>query len=187
MISRTPRSTPSSPRARAHHPEPSHPESDPPSSPHSDAGAASTTAQRSTTQRNAIKLVFEESTGPLSPREILDAARLRVSGIGIATIYRTIKSLLDSGWLATVELPGQPPRYERAGKGHHHHFHCRACRRVFEIEGCPGSLRKLTPAGFALESHDLTLHGICRECIAAGVKPEPASHAHGHGHGHHSH
>jgi Fur family ferric uptake transcriptional regulator len=35
---------------------------------------------------------------------------------------------------------------------------------VFEIHGCPGDLRELTPEGFRLESHDVTLYGQCAQC-----------------------
>jgi Fur family transcriptional regulator, ferric uptake regulator len=123
--------------------------------------------ERNTRQRDAIRGVFEETPRPLGPFEILEAARSRVSGIGIATVYRTINALVDSGWLVTVALPGEPPRYERAGAAHHHHFRCRECARVFEIHGCPGDLRDLAPPGFQLESHDVTLYGRCAFCAAA--------------------
>ena len=73
----------------------------------------------------------------------------------------------ETGWLVPVELPGEAPRYERAGIAHHHHFRCRSCARVFEIHGCPGDLRELTPEGFRLESHDVTLYGQCARCAAA--------------------
>ena len=43
----------------------------------------------------------------------------------------------------------------------------RDCTRVFEIHGCPGDLRELTPAGFQLESHEVVLYGLCARCAAA--------------------
>jgi Fur family ferric uptake transcriptional regulator len=63
-----------------------------------------------------------------------------------------------------VRLPGAPSRYEVAGKHHHHHFRCRLCDRVYEIDGCPPDLRSLVPRGFRLEGHDLTLFGRCPAC-----------------------
>lgn len=123
--------------------------------------------ERNTRQRDAIRQVFEETPRPLGPFEILEGARTRVSGLGIATVYRAINSLVESGWLVTVELPGEAPRYERAGAAHHHHFRCRECARVFEIHGCPGDLRELTPPGFQLEAHDVTLYGRCARCATA--------------------
>lgn len=122
--------------------------------------------KRDTQQRRAIRQAIEESGRPLSPREVLDAARSHRPGLGIATVYRTLKALVEEGALAQVELPGEPPRYEAMGKQHHHHFHCRTCDRVYELEGCPEGLRGLTPAGFSLESHEVVLYGRCAACAA---------------------
>ena len=94
------------------------------------------------------------------------AAQRHLPGLGIATVYRTLKSWLEEGSLVQVDLPGEPPRYEATGKQHHHHFHCRACDRVYELEGCPDGLKSLTPAGFSLESHEVVLYGRCATCAA---------------------
>jgi len=37
-----------------------------------------------------------------------------------------------------------------AGKGHHHHFQCERCDRVFDISGCLDNLRRLLDAEPAL-------------------------------------
>jgi Fur family ferric uptake transcriptional regulator len=123
--------------------------------------------QRRTQQREAIRQAIEAADRPLSPQEILDAAQEDVPGLGIATVYRAIKHMVDDGSLHTVELPGAPSRYETAGKHHHHHFHCRSCDRVFEVEDCPGSLKQLTPDGFQLETHEIILYGLCNGCADA--------------------
>ena len=122
--------------------------------------------QRETRQRRALRKALEEAGHPLSPKELLDAASQDVESLGIATVYRNLKAFQDEGWIETVELPGEPPRYEMAGKGHHHHFHCRDCDRVYEVEGCPGNLASITPEGFELESHEFVLYGRCDACAA---------------------
>jgi Fur family transcriptional regulator, ferric uptake regulator len=122
--------------------------------------------QRETRQRRALRKALEEAGHPLSPKELLDAASQDVESLGIATVYRNLKAFQDEGWIETVELPGEPPRYEMAGKGHHHHFHCRDCDRVYEVEGCPGNLSSITPKGFELESHEFVLYGRCDTCAA---------------------
>lgn len=100
----------------------------------------------------------------MSPREILEAAQATVPTLGIATVYRTVKGLVEEGWLVPVDLPGEPPRYELSGKKHHHHFVCDACDRVFEVEGCPGNLRAVVPSGFQLDRHEVVLYGVCATC-----------------------
>ena len=123
--------------------------------------------ERNTVQRRAIHQVLEASGRPLGPPEIHELSRQLVPGMGIATVYRTIKRLLDERWLDPVELPGEAPRYELAGKEHHHQFRCNACDRVFDLVGCPEGLGKITPKGFHLEGHELYLFGRCQDCVPA--------------------
>lgn len=120
--------------------------------------------ERKTVQRQAIRDAIIEASRPLSPQEVLEAARPNVKKLGIATVYRTLKTLLAEGVVKAVDLPGEPPRYEPAGKHHHHHFRCRACNKVYEIDGCPKNLKRIAPRGFRVESHDLTLFGVCARC-----------------------
>ncbi|MEM1098543.1 MAG: transcriptional repressor [Planctomycetota bacterium] len=121
---------------------------------------------RTTQQRTAIRTAIEASDGPLTPQEVLAAATRTVPGLGIATVYRALSAGVDEGWLQTVHLPTGPARYELAELGHHHHFRCTACDRVFDLEGCPGNLKDLLPPGFELEHHDITLHGKCADCAS---------------------
>ncbi len=123
--------------------------------------------ERNTRQRAAIRDALELARRPLSPVEVLEAAQHAVPGLGIATVYRTLRALQDEGWLAAVELPGESARYERAHLGHHHHFQCRGCDRVFEVDGCPPNLAGLAPPGFAVEAHEVVLYGRCDRCVGA--------------------
>ncbi|MGD8454100.1 MAG: transcriptional repressor [Phycisphaerae bacterium] len=121
--------------------------------------------ERRTVQRQTIKRVLEEAGRPMSPQEVHVAARKSIPGIGLATVYRAVRRLLDQGWLVTVDIPGEPPRYELAGKTHHHHFFCRGCGRTFDVKGCPQEIKSLTPRGFRLEGHELVLYGRCPRCL----------------------
>lgn len=123
--------------------------------------------ERSTRQRSAIRAVIEAATRPLTPQEVLDGARTEVAGMGIATVYRNLKLLVEEGSVQVVELPGDSPRYESKHLDHHHHFQCRQCDRVFDVHGCPGDLTRFAPAGFRVESHELTLYGQCADCAGA--------------------
>ncbi len=120
--------------------------------------------ERETQQRRSIREAFTRAGRPLTPQEVLDEAHQDAPTLGIATVYRNVKALVEDGWLKTVELPGAVPRYELADIGHHHHFHCHECGKVFDIEGCVGKLSSIVPAGFVLESHDITLYGRCPQC-----------------------
>jgi len=121
---------------------------------------------RNTPQRAAILEAFEQTERPLQAEEVLSYAKRDVDSLSIATVYRTLRSLVDEGSVVPVEIPGEATRYEIAGKGHHHHFVCRDCERTFELEGCVKGLSNLTPRGFDTEDHHITLFGRCKDCRA---------------------
>ena len=121
--------------------------------------------KRTTQQQLLIKGLFQHTERPLSAQELLDAACSIQPGIGIATVYRGIKSLLEGGFITPVEIPGTTPRYEKTGAHHHHHFLCQKCDRVFAVAGCAGHLDKLVPPGFKMKSHRIVLEGNCVSCI----------------------
>jgi Fur family transcriptional regulator, ferric uptake regulator len=125
---------------------------------------SNSSSARDTRQRRAIRNAFQSSGRPLSPAEVLELAATEQSGLGIATVYRNIKNLTDEGWLVPVELPGEPARYEIAGKDHHHHFHCRGCGKVFELMACLPGVAAMAPPGFEVTGHDVVLYGHCDAC-----------------------
>lgn len=120
--------------------------------------------ERSTRQRAAIRAAIDASVRPLSPQEVLEVAQAEVPALGIATVYRNLKLLVDAQEIVVVTLPGESPRYESTKHDHHHHFQCTDCKRVFDVHGCPGDMARLAPKGFSVERHELTLYGRCAEC-----------------------
>ncbi|WP_045220898.1 Fur family transcriptional regulator [Desulfonatronum thioautotrophicum] len=120
--------------------------------------------QRNTQQRQAIQSVLSTAMGPLTIPEIHQAAQHHSPSLGIATVYRTIRKMLDQGTILQIGIPNELPRYENAGRSHHHFFQCRTCSRVYEIHDCPRDLDRLIPEGFELEDHEVFLFGRCNEC-----------------------
>jgi Fur family transcriptional regulator, ferric uptake regulator len=125
---------------------------------------SSTIFRRNTQQRREIREVFEQNDRPLGADEVLELAQEKIPGLGMATVYRTIKALLAEGWLVPVEVPGAPPRYEVRGKAHHHHFHCLKCLRLFELQGCLEQLGKMIPPAFRAVDHVVLIYGFCAGC-----------------------
>src|SRR5262249_3512595 len=123
-----------------------------------------TEMERSTSQRKAIHCVLESAGRPLSPPEIFREARSHAPGLGMATVYRTLKRLLADKSISPVELPGEAPRYERSGLEHHHHARCTSCNKVFDWFGCQCACEANSPRGFAVERHEVYLFGRCAEC-----------------------
>jgi Fur family ferric uptake transcriptional regulator len=135
-------------------------------------------SRKSTRQRSAIQATLAEVHRPLLPAEILALAQQAIPELGMATIYRNLKLLLEAGEIQSVELPGEAARYELAHRGHHHHFSCRQCHQVFDIPGCPTDIETFAPAGFAVEHHDLTLYGVCADCAGGALVKRAHHHDH---------
>lgn len=137
--------------------------------------------ERNTRQRAAILDAISRAGRPLLPKEILQSAQRALPGLGIATVYRNLKALRADGQIKVVDLPAENARFEMAGGRHHHHFQCMRCQRVFDVDACPGDLSGLAPPGFAVEDHDLTLYGRCKDCVPEGAsKTSKRATAHAH-------
>lgn len=121
---------------------------------------------RQTRQQRAILDAFESRRRPLSVDEVHEMARESVPSLGQRTVYRVIRKFEDEGVLSAVQIPGEADRYELAeiAATHHHHFHCKTCDRVYDVEGCVGNLNSMVPDGFVISDHELTLRGVCASC-----------------------
>ena len=91
--------------------------------------------------------------------------------VGRATVYRTVRLLLEAGVLCKTSLPSGEPRYSVDHSHHHHHIVCVKCGRVQEfrhasVERMLRSLGAEIPG--ELVGHRIELYINCQECIARG-------------------
>ncbi len=117
-----------------------------------------------TPQRASILRVLDALGRPVTPQELLVAASVESPGLGLATVYRALRRLVEGGAVRRIEVAGIPPHYELQRDEHHHFFVCEDCSRVFAVSGCPGGFRKLLPSGFTMNSHEVFIYGTCQEC-----------------------
>lgn len=121
---------------------------------------------RTTRQQQTILATIRGAGRPLSPAEILERGRTECESLGIATVYRALKRLLEGKEIVQVSMPGKTPYFEDAtiAADHHHHFQCDDCGQVFDVKGCSEELKRMLPPGFRMRSHDLILYGECDTC-----------------------
>jgi len=119
-----------------------------------------------TRQRDAVREILSASTRPLTAQEIWKAAKRRKPGLGIATVYRALKVMVENNEAKLVEIPGSAPHYEWHREHHHHHFLCESCHKVFELEGCVHEVVDLAPKKFKVKRHEIILYGSCDTCGA---------------------
>lgn len=125
--------------------------------------------ERSTRQRRVIQAVFTNQARPLSPAEVHKLATAELPKLGIATVYRTIRDLESDGIIQSVSIASLGTLYEPARSDHHHHFYCRVCGRVFEVNACHMDVSLFPLGGCIVEEHETTFRGVCEECAGKSV------------------
>ncbi|HYB39300.1 MAG TPA: Fur family transcriptional regulator [Mycobacterium sp.] len=125
--------------------------------------------------RIEVLAVLEPVNGHLSVAEIHQRLReclpADTQPPDLATIYRTVTTLVDQGVLHALTVDGGVTTYGLATDPHHHAV-CTRCGSIIEVPA-----RKLTSAlehamagsSFTLsERAGLTLHGLCPQCQGDG-------------------
>lgn len=124
---------------------------------------------RRTSRRREIWEFFARSPRGLTPGEA--ARELKASGVGQATVYRTVKALTEMGYLRVVGGGEEnEKRYVASRPGHVHLLTCRGCGRAEEVRDCNlATLEKLlaVQTGFTVEGHRLEFFGLCPACRSA--------------------
>jgi len=119
-------------------------------------------------QRDRIVEAFFAMGGHVSVEELVARVRRIDARISVATVYRTMKLLADSGLAVPRQFGGGQTRYEAAsGKPHHDHLICTTCGEIVEfanerIESLQETIARRH--GFLVESHKLELYGRCARC-----------------------
>lgn len=127
----------------------------------------SETPLRSTRQRRAVIGLLADTDEFRSAQEIHEAIRRGGDRVGLATVYRTLQSLVDGGEVDMVKTDAGESVYRRCSAVHHHHLVCRSCGKTVEIEGPAVETwaEKLAKQhGFIEVSHTLELFGTCSAC-----------------------
>lgn len=112
--------------------------------------------------------VLAEAGRPLTVGELHQMALIHYPEVGLRTVYRNIRELVSEGKLVGVDYPGQPLRYEAVSpNGHHPHFICRSCNRVFQLAVEIPEISVKPPPGFTIEGEEVVFYGRCPECNLA--------------------
>ena len=88
--------------------------------------------------------------------------------VGRATIYRTIKLLVEAGVVCKLALPNGSPKYSLARFEHHHHTVCIRCGNVGEfraatIERIVRALGSDIPG--EILGHRIEVYICCEKCL----------------------
>ena len=115
-------------------------------------------------RRSVVELLDRKEEG-FSSEEICG----ELPGVGRATVYRTIKLLLEAGVICKLALPNGAPKYSLARIEHHHHTVCVTCGMVSEFRDATIE-RFLHTIGADISGeivgHRMEFYIICQQCAA---------------------
>lgn len=122
-----------------------------------------------TPRRSAVIGLFLKEgryLGPYEVRSMLSKKRIRA---GLPSVYRILEELKEAGILVKIEHPNKQLYYCLCRKPRldHHHFICRKCNKVEEVEFCNfaeiSEFIKKRLNG-KVQHHALHIEGLCSEC-----------------------
>lgn len=122
---------------------------------------------RPTRQRRAVTEALDSFSDFRSAQEIHELLGRRGETVGLATVYRTLQRLAETGDVDVLRTEDGEAIYRRCSESHHHHLVCRSCGATVEVEG--PAVERWTRAiaaehGYADVSHTLEIFGTCARC-----------------------
>lgn len=127
-----------------------------------------------TPQRYAIYKYLKSTKSHPSAEMIYDNLKADYPTMSLATIYKTLKTLIELGVVIELNVGEDNFRYD-ANTSQHPHIVCLSCGRVDDIENADfnflnSEAEKYTD--YKIDSHQLYFYGICPECQKNQKKSE---------------
>jgi len=128
------------------------------------------TGHRFTEQRAAVYRFLHGTTSHPNADEVFQRVRTQVPGISLATVYKSLETLVGCGLASKLTYSDGSARYD-ARTDPHHHARCLSCGRVMDIPGlfAREDLESLQEGvdGFSATGYRLELTGHCFDCAPA--------------------
>lgn len=123
---------------------------------------------RLTRQRQLVLDVLQENPGHPDAETIFILAKARDPKISLATVYRTLSLLSETGVINKHRLGEDHEHFEAAQPTPHYHFTCVKCERVIEFEA--PEVMKIARTlceqeGIQISEVHLHFSGYCPDCI----------------------
>ncbi len=139
--------------------------------------ALEASGQRFTEQRAAVFRYLVSTDVHPTADEVYLAVREDLPAISLATVYKSLETLVGCGLAVKLTYADHSARYD-GNTDPHHHARCMACEKVLDIAGeIPATdiehLRQ-EATGFTVTGYRLELSGYCSGCLPEGG-PEPAA------------
>ena len=136
---------------------------------------------RATRQRAAVSDLLTSTSGFRSAQDLHRMLNDLGETVGLATVYRTLQILTDSGEVDALRGPDGEVVYRKCERSvHHHHLVCRGCGLTVELDADAveaWSQAIASQHGFSQVEHTVELFGLCATCSAAQAASSDAARA----------
>jgi len=120
-----------------------------------------------TPQRTAIYQAVRGCPDHPTADDVLKKIRHEYPHISHDTVHRTLQTFVTMGLICLVEGYGSARRFD-AFVGRHHHFWCRGCGTIFDIENRDYDSLTVPEAvarSFHVTDYKVVLEGLCENCV----------------------
>jgi Fur family transcriptional regulator, ferric uptake regulator len=121
---------------------------------------------RATRQRLTVLEALRERPAAVTAQDLHMELRQSGEPIGLTTVYRTLTSLSDAGFLDTFDREGEQA-FRLCGDAHHHHLVCETCNKVEEIaaDEVERWVHEVAARhGYEVTGHRADIFGVCGDC-----------------------
>jgi Fe2+ or Zn2+ uptake regulation protein len=128
---------------------------------------------RVTPQRLVLHRALNDLGRHASAEEVMRAAAPRLPGLSLPTVYAALDLFVRLGVARRIDGAGNVALYDPRTDAHHH-FACRSCGRVLDVDAAidDGALeRAAQAAGLQVDGVEVTLRGLCADCRAGAATP----------------
>ncbi len=117
-----------------------------------------------THHRLAILKYLDEHHNHPTAEEIYSKLKAKNPSLSKTTVYNSLDILQKYGIIQSLTICGSEYRYDFK-EGMHHHFLCKKCGRIIDIDiACP-NIQKVARYGHEIEEVHGYFKGICKNCI----------------------
>jgi len=120
-----------------------------------------------TSQRLIVLQYLDENCTHPTADQIYSDLKTNNPSLSKTTVYNALDALQTHGIIQAITISGTELHYD-IGHDMHHHFYCKKCGKIIDIDiSCP-NVEKMKGFGHKIEEIHGYIKGICKECLKKG-------------------
>lgn len=121
----------------------------------------------SSVQRLAVLKYVEMSTTHPTAEEIYKALKSKFPTLSKVTVSNVLRVLKEADLILELTMEKEKAHYD-ARLEHHHHFLCRRCHRIYDVDAGSTRAKDEYVNGHKIERARTYFYGLCASCLREG-------------------